>query len=124
MLPTMRTKPYVVIGAGMTWFLFVVWLVVRNVILRETECHIGLLQQHRSKVRVCSVVLNEGTNRGPYLGAESSGEMSAPFPTSNSTKFSRRSETESARAAFLEDWFVSCLAISSTRLWKPVSTAI
>ena len=36
MLPTMRTKPYVVIGAGMTWFLFVVWLVVRNVILRET----------------------------------------------------------------------------------------
>jgi len=36
MLPTMRTKPYVLIGAGMTWFLFVVWLAVRNVILRET----------------------------------------------------------------------------------------
>jgi hypothetical protein len=36
MLPTMRMKPYVLIGAGLTWFLFALWLAVRNVILRET----------------------------------------------------------------------------------------
>jgi len=29
-------KPYVLIGAGLTWFLFALWLAVRNVILRET----------------------------------------------------------------------------------------
>jgi len=36
MLPTMRMKPYVLIGAGLTWALIVFWLVARNVILRET----------------------------------------------------------------------------------------
>jgi len=36
MLPTMRMKPYVLIGAGLTWSLFALWLAVRNVILRET----------------------------------------------------------------------------------------
>src|SRR6266576_4103224 len=36
MLPTMRMKPYVLIGAGLTWVLIVFWLVARNVILRET----------------------------------------------------------------------------------------
>ncbi|HTW31098.1 MAG TPA: hypothetical protein VMD76_05435 [Candidatus Sulfotelmatobacter sp.] len=32
----MRMKPYVLIGAGLTWALIVFWLVARNVILRET----------------------------------------------------------------------------------------
>ena len=36
MLPTMRMKPYVLIGAGLSWVLIVFWLVARNVILRET----------------------------------------------------------------------------------------
>ena len=30
----------------------------------------------------------------------------------------------SASAAFLDAWSLSCLAMSSTRLWNPVSTAI
>jgi hypothetical protein len=30
----------------------------------------------------------------------------------------------SASAAFLDAWSLSCLAMSSTRVWNPVSTAI
>jgi cell division protein FtsX len=32
----MRMKTYALIGAGLTWFLFALWLAVQNVILRET----------------------------------------------------------------------------------------
>jgi hypothetical protein len=41
---------------------------------RNSGVPIGLLQQCRRKIRVRLLVLNAGSNRGPYLGAECSGE--------------------------------------------------
>jgi hypothetical protein len=37
--------------------------------------------------------------------------ISAPFSTGSSTKSILRRETESARTAYFEDWFVSCVAL-------------
>jgi len=50
--------------------------------------------------------------------------MLAPLARSNSMRSSLRDDTAGPKAASFTAWLVSCFAISSTRLWKPTSTAI